>query len=438
MKPSMLGGSRVGILTPWRIVKYMHTKYIILPALFLGFTSCTFQNKERIPENLEGLQNLVVIQKSSSPESSIKFSRDLVIDDSDATGSWYHSTSGGFAFGGSDFFAGLEVDDTGKIFVGDNYEKVIHVFDSAGKYLKKLGSEGRGPGEFEGVYDIKVQSDQLFAFDYFQFRTTFFSLDSLDLIEVRNVYTNRTPDREELRGWSSRPVSLISDDLLIVSYKSEMKNANYGTEHYNLDQELLVRYYVVDREGKIRSEMIDELRDMKNITADVDGRHLFNLSPVPFLQQPMISISNEGYIYTANSEDPLVKMHNENGDYIKAFYIPMEKKSIDRDELIKLFADEDEENTNLLLHAELPEKWPALSRIITDDENNLWISTIPANDSLHEWLIINDAGKLIATFSWPENRTIEKIKNGYVYARETQESTGLQSIIKYRFELEEI
>lgn len=150
---------------------------------------------------------------------------------------------------------------------------------------------------------------------------------------------------------------------------NEMRNANCGTERYNLDQERPVRYYIVDREGKIRSEMIDELKDLKNITAVVDGNHLFNLDALPFLQQPMISISNEGYFYTANSEDPLIRMHKDNGDYIKAFYIPMEKKSIGRDEIINMFAEDDEVNTILLLHAELPEKWTALISLVTDDEN---------------------------------------------------------------------
>lgn len=417
-------------------MNFLHEKSIVLILLLVGFTCCTYQDEESIPENLKDLQNLIVIQKNSSPESSIKFVRDLVIDDRNATGSWYKDTSSGFAFAGSGWFAGLEVDDTGKFFVGDDYEKVIHVFDSTGKYLHRLGGEGRGPGEFTGIFDIKIESDQLFAFDYFQFRTTFFSLDSLDLIEVRNIYINRTPDHEELLGRPAHPVSLISDDLYIVGYLNEMRNANYGTEHYNLDQERFVRYYVVDREGKIRSEMIDELKDLKTITADVDGNHLFNLSPVPFLQQPMISISNESYIYTANSEEPLIKMHKDNGDYVKAFYIPMEKKSIERDEIINIFAEDDEENTNLLLHADLPEKWPVLSSILTDDENNLWISTIPANDSLHEWLVIDDTGKLIAKFRWHRNRSIEKIKDDYLYSRETDETTGLQQVVRYRIEME--
>ena len=413
---------------------------VILFIVMLIASACTGQSQESsIPEHLNNLQNLVVIQQNSLPETSVRFTRDLVINDNDSIKTWFNDvTSGGFAFGGSGWFAGLEVDDAGKIFIGDRYDNVIHIFDSTGNHLQRLGGEGRGPGEFTGILDIKIHSDQLFAFDYFQFRSTFFSLDSHDLIEVRDVYTNRTPDREELRGWPSRPVSLISDDLFIVSYKNEMKNANYGTENYNLDQEILVRYYVVDREGKIRSDMIDELKDMKNITAVVDGNHLFNLSPLPFLQQPMISISNEGYIYTANSDEPLIKMHNENGDYIKAFYIPIERRLIVRDEIIKQFAGDDKENTDLLLEAELPEKWPALSQIVIDDESNLWVSTISADNSQHEWLVIDKDGELITTFDWPSNEPIEAIKKGKMYTRQTDEETGLQQVVRYGIELREI
>src|SRR6056297_685668 len=413
---------------------------VILFIVMLIASACTGQSQESsIPEHLNDLQNLVVIEQNSLPETSVIFTRDLVINDNDSIKTWFNDvTSGGFAFGGSGWFAGIEVDDAGKIFIGDRYDNVINIFDSTGKYLQRLGGEGRGPGEFTCILDIKIHSVQLFAFDYFQVRSTFFSLDSHDLIEVRDVYTNRTPDREELRGWPSRPVSLISDDLFIVSYKNEMKNANYGTENYNLDQEILVRYYVVDREGKIRSDMIDELKDMKNITAVVDGNHLFNLSPLPFLQQPMISISNEGYIYTANSDEPLIKMHNENGDYIKAFYIPIERRLIVRDEIIKQFAGDDKENTDLLLEAELPEKWPALSQIVIDDESNLWVSTISADNSQHEWLVIDKDGELITTFDWPSNEPIEAIKKGMMYTRQTDETTGLQRVIRYSIQSGEI
>lgn len=150
----------------------------------------------------------------------------------------------------------------------------------------------------------------------------------------------------------------------------------------------------------------------------------------------MVSISDDGHIVSANSEESLIKVYTPNGDYLRAFYIPIEKKRIIREELIKLYGEGDEENENLLIHAELPEKWPALEDILLDDENRLWVATIPDTETLtHDWWVLKDTGEFLTKFRWPGNRSIEKIKDGYLYARETEESTGQQTIVKYRLEM---
>lgn len=405
--------------------------------ILLSLTNCSPPEAE-IPEHLNDLEKLVVIQQNSKPASSIELIQEAVINDENATKTWFKDiTSGGFPFGGVGWIAGLEVDDSGRIYVGNQPEKTIQVFDSTGSYLTSLGSEGNGPGEFNGISDMNIQPNQLYAFDIFQFRTTFFSLDSLKVDEVKKAYLSRAPDVEELTGWLSNGYKLIDDERFLVRYMDEYPNANVGTPKYNLDKPRPGRYYIVDREGKVLSKMLFELKDKKIITADVGERHLWHIAPVPFLNQPLISISSDGHILSANSEESLVKMYAPNGDYLRAFYIPMEKKSLLRDELIELYGEGDEENENLLIHAELPEKWPALGDIIMDDENRLWVSTIPDSEDLtYEWRVLQDTGELLATFRWPGNRSIEKIKDGYLYALETEESTGLQTIVKYRVEIE--
>jgi len=55
---------------------------------------------------------------------------------------------------------------------------------------------------------------------------------------------------------------------------------------------------------------------------------------------------------------------------------------------------------------------------------------------IHEWWVLQDTGELIATFRWPGNRSIEKIQDGYFYARETEETTGQQQVVRYRVEME--
>jgi hypothetical protein len=423
------------------LIKSIYTKPLIILILFFWGISCTFQNESDIPEYVSGIQNLVVIEENADYHSSIEFKREAILDNPNATRTWFHDVGGGgdFAFGGVDWFAGLEIDDSGRIYVGNRPATTIQIFDSTGLYLTNIGREGNGPGEFNGILDIKIQSNQLFAFDYFQFRTSFFSLDSFKLDEVKNAYLNRAPNIDELTGWHAQQVRLVDADTFLVGYMDDLRNANFGTPHYNLDKERPVRYYLVDREGKVLTEMLFELMDHKKITADVGGRHLFNLSPVPFLNMPLISISNDGLIFSANSETSLIKMYDPNGDYIRAFYITLEKKPLLRHELIDMYTEDHVESQNLLIHAELPEEWPSLGDLLVDDENRLWVSTIPDSENLmYEWWVLQDTGQVITKFRWPKNRSIEKIKNGYIYVRDTEESTGLQTIAKYRIEIEKI
>lgn len=39
------------------------------------------------------------------------------------------------------------------------------------------------------------------------------------------------------------------------------------------------------------------------------------------------------------------------------------------------------------------------------------------------------------SFTWPRCLQIEEIKNGKLYAREADEETGLQQIVRYRIEM---
>jgi len=413
-------------------------KMLIILVLYWVGISCTTQNEIEIPEHLSRIQNLVIIQPNSEPAYDIDFIQAAELTDLSATSEWFVDWSDNFwAFSGGDYwFGGLEVDDSGRIYVGNRSTNRIQVFDSTGRYLSNVGGEGNGPGEFSGITEIKIYSNKLLAFDFMQFRTTFFFLDSVKVDEVKNAYLSRTPDIEELNGRFSSAYHLIDDERFLVRYVEQIANANVGTPKYNLDKIRPGNYYIVNSEGEVVSEQLFELKSQKNITVDVEGRHLWNLMPVPFLNQPLVSISDDGHIVSANSDEPLIQLFTPNGEYLRAFYLSLEKRPLLRDELLSMYGDESEANQHLLQNAELPATWPALEDIIMDDKNRLWISTITVSDKrTYTWWVLQDTGELLATFSWPENRSVEKIKDGYVYVRETEESTGQQTIVKYRIEM---
>jgi len=50
----------------------------------------------------------------------------------------------------------MDVDNDGNIYILDGKEKKIKVFDSAGKFVKKFGEEGQGPGELNLPVSLQV------------------------------------------------------------------------------------------------------------------------------------------------------------------------------------------------------------------------------------------------------------------------------------------
>jgi len=146
----------------------------------------------------------------------------------------------------------------------------------------------------------------------------------------------------------------------------------------------------MNKENKIISNEIFEVKKRKEILfAQVGNRQRSNLRPLPFLGRTIITISNDNHIYTAWTDDFLIKVYGPDGNYVRAFYYPFRKKSIRRKVLISLVNKvNDDWNRFVVEHAELSENWQALYSMIADDNNRLWISTIVAEDGVREWWVL--------------------------------------------------
>lgn len=398
----------------------------ILYIVICVFIGCTVQKKEVLPD----LENLTVIRDDAS--KNITLTKETTFGGDDVSMNWYER------YGGLGWLAGLDVDDDGRVFIGEYSKMTIHVFNSDATYLTNLGRRGRGPGEFRSISDIRIIENQLFIYDPLQFRLHAFSLDSLKLKNDEKVYINRfSQEIEELElhhiHKSTKPTP---DGSFLVGYMKHAKDSRINSPTYNLDQERPISYFLKNKEGKVLSDHSFGLYDNEVIVADVDGRQLSNTFALPFLGKPLLSISDKGYIYAAWSENILIKIYDQDGKYIRALYHPLEKKEVNREELLNI-SDSGSENTQKLLqHAELPEKWPALDNMIIDDENRLWLSTnIENEDFIREWWILKNTGDLIAKFFWPFNRSIKIVKNKKLYALETDTVTKEQKVVRYQIEL---
>jgi hypothetical protein len=57
------------------------------------------------------------------------------------------------------------LDDDGYVFVGDMHAHHIQIFDAQGRYVRTIGREGRGPGEFTRVWSLAWVGDTLAVMD---------------------------------------------------------------------------------------------------------------------------------------------------------------------------------------------------------------------------------------------------------------------------------
>lgn len=94
---------------------------------------------------------------------------------------------------------GLAVAPSGHIFVLDAGDRSIRVFDSAGRFVRRFGRQGGGPGEFQSPVGIWVDS-LVGVSDMTQHRMTWFTLHG------RHVRTESTPMLDETPVLRVRPL----------------------------------------------------------------------------------------------------------------------------------------------------------------------------------------------------------------------------------------
>jgi len=159
---------------------------------------------------------------------------------------------------------------------------------------------------------------------------------------------------------------------------------------------------------------------------------------VPYKLTSQFDYSNGQLVY-GWSEDFLFKFYDESGTYQHAFYYPFPKIKLKLEQVFTYYGKNiNQQSKDAFRSDTLPATWPAFHSMKTDDQGLLWVSKYTSNPARYEWLVMNAQGKLLARFTWPRLRKLMEVKNGYAYTLERDEQTGLQNVVRYRIEMEEI
>lgn len=329
------------------------------------------------------------------------------------------------------YISKLAVDDEDRIYLSASNMGTagIYAFEPDGRFISKFGKMGRGPGEFESISSLSTYGDNIYVFDRVLHRFGIFSLDDFRLISDEVLKTDSIGTEDKLARILKANELQITDSGDIIA---EMSNLALRPEN-EITKKI---YHKVSNDGYIQPGRLLELDKYRFIFT----KHQPVPVLMPFSRNSLVSVMNDGTFYTAWSEDFVINKHDKNGNLLRSYSLPYENAPLSTSGL-----NLHESRERILREMNIPETWPALYTIQTDDENRLWVSTITESDSTFQWWVLNEEGNVLARFDKPGNRSgitvmskpIYKIKNGYFYERERDTRRGIDRIVKHKIEFTE-
>lgn len=383
---------------------------VVVVFLIVLLGGCSSEPQVEVPDDIESLEKLTVIPKDQEPAQTIDFKQTAVFGETEEV-----------LLGSID---GVTVDEQGRVYLGDGDQNVIHAYKPSGQYLRKIGSEGKGPGEFTGIYSLRQLDDSLYAYDSQQDRVNVFSLDSFAFSHAVPL-TRENKEIEELSNTSPKSFYVLGNGKLLVSF---IEYFSMGQEE---DTDRSTLFYQMNKEGEMISEKVLEQKARKSITGTIGGGPV--VVPAPFGRKSLFAGGPDNTFYGSWNEDFLIKKYNAEGEYQQAIYYPYTKSPLEIEDVLEKF--DHEGFRDLLTNVERPATWPVIHSMKVDDQSRIWVSTITDDRDSYRWWVISSEGELLAKFNWPRSRSLKVVKDGSVYTHETDEETGVERIVRYSIEM---
>ncbi len=81
----------------------------------------------------------------------------------------------------------IDVDESGRLYILDQGEAHVYVFDADGNYIKSIGKKGQGPGEFNLPFTMTVTGDQELVVEDLRSKINFYSLEGNFIREIKTA-----------------------------------------------------------------------------------------------------------------------------------------------------------------------------------------------------------------------------------------------------------
>ncbi len=294
----------------------------------------------------------------------------------------------------------VTVDESGRIFVGDEQDSRIYAFTENGRLIQTIGRQGRGPGEFERLESIlSGPGDTLYVFDSRLERISAYEPDDLGLAYDFGV----SGDSLGLPYWL---VGVLDTGFLVT----------YGWPVSPGDDLSARRLYVmlVDWTGQVVPPPVHDLPASEWLVSEEDRLAM----GMPFGRDPVYRLGPRAKLYAGWTESVDIAVIALDRTPQRAIAHVLAPIPLTRGEVERFVEGSASWYSQAVLNAELSATKPAYETFIVDDRSRAWVkATTPSiADTMAQWLILDAESNLRGQVELPVSTDLRVIQGGRAYA----------------------
>ena len=386
----------------------MKKQLYLLLIFILIFSACKDKpGVEARVEIIDGIEYIYNTEIPLYPKRTLSFKEELAIDPEDDEVNIILFRPGSFIVGPNE-----------NIYISDERDKAIKVFDPNGKYKLTIGRRGQGPGEFQRLGSQAFLPDRsLLVLDSMQKRTSLFDssgefLESFKWEENLGSLCLATNSSLILRkytfGAKNNPLDALEDRKLFI------REYDFEGSEINSFGEFKVEKTRIYTTGRAAVAMAPPYPPMSIFAGDLERQYLYHM------------VNNEYHI----------EVYDRTGKVIRKIERPYEPAPFTRQDAQEFLARYEEGSgmRKALEAMSMPKVKTITTRMLIDDRGNLWVETFEKKEEedriLKAYDIFNADGFYEAKVWLDKDPAIIYMEK--MYLMETDEETGFSAVKKYR------
>lgn len=301
---------------------------------------------------------------------------------------------------------GLTVDSRGRVYLTDGVLRGIAVLAPDLTFEREVGRKGEGPGEFDWVVTIQVLADDsLYVFDAGLSRVTVFEPRTLTV-----AYTFNLPDVAPAAGlWR------IPSQRGYVGIRRQRFHATQRAD----DQGRIDVVFSLRPDGEMESDSLYSFPSVERLVVRSEGSVM--VGPHPFGSEPFLSLLGTDRLVYANSRFPSVMVLDLGAAAEDWFDVPAMSFPVSADEL-SATSERQREAFARALEEGAPYMWPALTGLVVDDENRIWIGGRSGSGSdTWLWTAFTRQGSRVGSVMLPAGLRLHAVRAGRLFGVVTDE-----------------